>query len=109
MDLIILITTRSSNILDDSAAHGFFHNDARNTVDPSRTRHGLYVIADFWLLLRHELWSRFLTIAVSVAKTVLPAYVDSMVGQVAHDDKGLLLVPDGCSLVADSAINQQWR
>lgn len=110
VDLVIMITTRTGGIIDDdSAAYGFFHSVARINVALSHSHHGLFVVADFQLLLRHGIWDRFLMAAMNVTLIVLPACVDYMDGDDLRDEKGFFLAPDHRSVMATLDNNKRWK
>ncbi|VDN21975.1 unnamed protein product [Gongylonema pulchrum] len=105
----MLITARTTFPFDsEQAGLEFFHNDERIIVALSRARHGMLVIADFPLLLKNDLWRRYLRAAVQTTPVVLSHYVGAMIGDERRDSKGILLSRDGTSIVAPLQINRYW-
>lgn len=75
-NIVLLATTRTSSGPDTNPeAMRLFLHDERITVALSRAQHGLFIIGDFMLLMRHTMWRRYLMQAIQATLIVTAATI----------------------------------
>ena len=101
-DVIILLTTRSSNRVGGlGESSEFLRDECRATVALSRAKHGLFVVGDMETLKGGRVWSRFIDRASDFTQIVGSEYLRVLKsGSCKRDRFGQLLSSTG-KMVAD--------
>ncbi|VDK49907.1 unnamed protein product [Anisakis simplex] len=110
-DVIILVTTRSYDYCATDDQVKFFADPQRITVALSRARHGLFIIADFPMLLKYGIWQKYLRLATQETPIVNSRYVAAIFNDVHRNHRNLLVDAHGKPFLPLDTffINRKWH
>uniref|UniRef100_A0A0M3JQA9 AAA_12 domain-containing protein n=1 Tax=Anisakis simplex TaxID=6269 RepID=A0A0M3JQA9_ANISI len=110
-DVIILVTTRSYDYRATDDQVKFFADPQRITVALSRARHGLFIVADFPMLLKYDIWQTCLRLATQETPIVNRQYVGAIFDDVRRNHRNLLVDAHGQPFLPPDTIfiNRKWH
>uniref|UniRef100_A0A1I8C282 CCHC-type domain-containing protein n=1 Tax=Meloidogyne hapla TaxID=6305 RepID=A0A1I8C282_MELHA len=101
-DLVVLVTTRSSNRVGSlGESSNFLRDECRATVALSRAKHGLFLIGDIETLKGGKVWNRFISRASDFTQVVGPEYLKVLRSESFKRDRFGQLLDAGGKMIAN--------
>ncbi|VDK24363.1 unnamed protein product [Anisakis simplex] len=99
------------NLPVDESSIKFFADPQRITVALSRASHGLFIIADFPMLLKYATWQAYLRHATQETPIVSSRYINALFERTHRDHRNMLVDERGHSFLPPDTmgINRKWH